>query len=296
MSLRKKKHNIIFITVDSCRYDTAEKAKVPFLSNLSKLRKAETHGDYTFPAHQSFFIGNLPVLIDGNSEYIEGITQFWRSSAAKKINSGIGVVYSEKNIIDHYEKQGYRVLGCGGVSFFKKRKTNSLPLLFSNFKYFQKTTSGVKLPREKNEFPLANIDEILTFIKLKKNIPYFLFLNSPATHIPYDNPESYIDDSYRKTIEKLYFAERQKPKRIKTSEIFTTKEINKIKIAQVLSLEWVDKQLNTLVKELQKMNTHPILMVVCGDHGDEWGEGGRYCHAHYHEKVVTVPLWAGIIN
>lgn len=60
-----KKYNIIFITLDSCRYDTAKKAKLPNINGLlGKPVCAEADGTYTYPSHQSLFLGRLPRRID----------------------------------------------------------------------------------------------------------------------------------------------------------------------------------------------------------------------------------------
>jgi hypothetical protein len=53
-------HNVLFITLDSCRYDTFVKANTPVMDKIGLVNSARTHGDYTLPAHISMFNGQLP--------------------------------------------------------------------------------------------------------------------------------------------------------------------------------------------------------------------------------------------
>lgn len=59
------------------------------------------------------------------------------------------------------------------------------------------------------------------------------------------------------------------------------------------ALEWADTRLGDL---FSRLNTRHPLVVVCADHGEEFGEGGRFGHAHPHPTVATVPLWCGVLG
>ena len=56
--------NVVFVTLDSCRYDIAEQADILTIRSIGPLRKAYTHGSYTVPAHAAFFAGHLPIVLD----------------------------------------------------------------------------------------------------------------------------------------------------------------------------------------------------------------------------------------
>ena len=64
-----------------------------------------------------------------------------------------------------------------------------------------------------------------------------------------------------------------------------------LKGQQVKALEWVDTKLGQLFDRIQ--SKRPTLTVVCSDHGEEFGDNGRFGHAHYDESVMVVPLWIG---
>ena len=50
-------------------------------------------------------------------------------------------------------------------------------------------------------------------------------------------------------------------------------------------MEWVDARLADLLDGFAGAN-----VVVCGDHGDAWGEDGLWEHGISHPKVLEVPL------
>lgn len=96
-----KETSIVLVTVDSCRYDTAVKANTPNLDKIGALRKGETAGSFTYPAHHTFFIGNLPRLIEGDLDYIPGVDQIWRSSAARPTTKPIMVSFDGPTMAYH---------------------------------------------------------------------------------------------------------------------------------------------------------------------------------------------------
>jgi hypothetical protein len=53
-------HNIVLVTLDSCRFDSAQLAATPALDTLGSMRMAETFGTFTLPAHAAIFGGFLP--------------------------------------------------------------------------------------------------------------------------------------------------------------------------------------------------------------------------------------------
>ncbi|KKT54310.1 MAG: Tiorf59 protein [Candidatus Woesebacteria bacterium GW2011_GWA1_44_23] len=284
--------DVRLITIDSCRYDTALAANTPNLKKIGTLRKAETSGSYTYPAHHSFFIGDVPRIIDGDLQYIPGFDQIWRSVSARKTKKPVFSLYDTPNIITHYEQIGYNVQGFGGVTFFNTHDNNNvLPKLFKNFHYFG-TSENLhpfeKIPRTESVLPLGNLELIAKSID--KDVPYFLFINCPETHIPYDVPGTNPNNSYRELIKRIYI--EQNTKRLYRPENlpFTSDEIKLLKLAQIRALEWVDFRVGLLFESIPIRR--PTLTIVCADHGEEFGDNGRFGHAHNDITVLQVPVWA----
>ncbi len=288
--------DIRLITIDSCRYDTALLANTPNLNKIGKLKKAETSGSYTYPAHHAFFIGDLPRIVDKKQKYINEFEQVWRSSSARKTNKKVFSYFDAPNIITYYQNIGYNVQGFGGVTFFSTfDKNNSLPRLFNNFHYFGSEINMhpyERIPRTERVFPLGNIDLIAE--SLRKKTPYFLFINCPETHIPYDVPEISAGDSYIKLIKRLYYEQNLKKRYKKTYLPFSHEEIQIFKNTQIKALEWVDYRIGLLFKKIPVRG--PTLTIICSDHGEEFGDNGRFGHAHIDNSVMEVPVWSQYIK
>jgi hypothetical protein len=288
-------YNVLFITLDSLSFSVAKEAKRLYLNEVSQLRKAETHGTYTYPAHHSFFIGLIPRLIGEDNLYLGQYKQIWRSTSAKKSDREVFANYSDKNILDFYHNQGYQVVGVGGVPFFNvENRNNTLPNLFEEFYYMgpkEHIPREERVPRREEWFPLNNIGLIKSKIK---NERFFLFINSIATHIPYDNPNLELRDSDIDIVNRIYREHDLKIKYNKVDIPFEENEINRIKEIQCSSLKWVDKQIDELIMKLPK--ERPLILIVCADHGEEFGEHGRFGHAHLDSTVMEVPYWDTIIG
>lgn len=289
----KEEFNIRLITLDSCRYDVAQEANIPTLSSISELRKAETQSTYTFPAHNSFFIGNLPRIEGDNQSYFDEIGQIWRSESARETQKKVLFVYDGKNIIDFHRRNKFNVWGYGGVGFFNPDvPSNSLTDPFmENFRYFGPQGNlhpHQKVPRRAETFPLGNIDQIAN--DLSGNRPYFLFMNCPETHMPYDVPGTITDDDYFDLIKRVYHEQNTKYLHDPNEVPFTQEELGTLKNLQIEALEWIDVQLATLFASLP--DNFPTLTIVMGDHGEEFGDEGRFGHAHVAKTVNMVPLWA----
>lgn len=285
-------HNVVFVTVDSCAAETAQRASTPTLDKLSPMRVAESDATFTYPAHHAFFIGILPNLVGEDPQYIPGVDQIWRSGGARSSSKKILESFTEASILEHYHNHGANVQGFGGVQFFNPSLgVNTLPRMFPNFHYYGPAVYGrdyESMPRNPSSFPLGNIDRILEQIRGKS--PYFLFINSPETHKPYDTPNIQVDDAYVQLIKRVSHEHATKQRHKPESLPFTAEEIERMKDAQKQALEWVDSQLAVLFANLP--NDYPTLFLVMGDHGEEFGESGKFGHAHVSEQVSRVPVWA----
>lgn len=289
-----KNTNILFITIDSCTFESALIAKTPNLNKLSQTYEAETNATFTYPAHHSFFAEHLPMM--KRRKFFGKYKSIWRSETARKnIITKSLIIFNGRNIIDFYEKIGFNVLGYGGVGFFNNYSPNTdLPKLFKKFTYFgRKEFPSNDYPRPVWTFPLNNVDKIIKDINASDS-PFFVFINEIATHIPYDNPNVRFSESYLELTKNLYLVHYLKHVHPLSKLPFTNKEIARFKPMQTKSLEWVDEKIGLLIKKLPK--NRKTLIIICSDHGEEFGEGGRFGHAHHHPSIMKVPLWYCILQ
>jgi hypothetical protein len=266
------------------------KARVPFIKNLGKVERARTHGTYTLPAHMSFFMGYLPVCAAAIQQpyYSSEARQLWRlrSGRARDLTS-VGIMLEGQNIIEGYKNLGFKTVGTGGVRWFRNP---TLTGLFDEFHFFGPDEgTSVFVSRKKEQFCLNNRVVILDAIKGSRN--FFLFINCSEPHVPYDFGEgSYsveVDDIIRRA-SPIWGCKRGCLNETDVSK----EELAKLQDAQVRSVESVDTKLETLVSELPR----PLLIVVCGDHGECFGEDMNWGHGYAVEKVLEVPLIIGIMD
>jgi len=244
--------NQALITIDSLRYDVFEKANLPFLKSF-KYSKAYTHGTYTLPAHESFFIGKLPHTFDDEFDTVaranrktNGV-QLWRLMNPES-DGPAGIKLQGKNIIDGFNKLGYHTIGTGAVGWFNTNKPAYLKVIndFKFYKYFGVTSA----PQQ--------INFVSNFIK-DTNSPYFMFINFGETHHPFK-----INPKYKKTDYG------------NTQACFD---------AQVKCVEYLDGMIKKLVEPLKNID-----IIVCADHGECMGESGLWGHSFHHAKVMEVPI------
>lgn len=293
----QKKYNVCLITIDSCRFDTAEKANTPTLNSISNLMCAESHATYTYPSHHSLFIGILPKLIGKEDKFIQEYGQIWRSGSVRSTQKKVLESFQSSTVIEHYQSKGYNVQGFGGVHFFNPNLyCNSLCKIFDNFTYFGPETFEDEykiMPRKNESMPLGNIDAIVESVTSAAD-PYFLFINCPETHLPYDTENIEVTSEYVELIKRLQHEHSTKIFQDENNKPFTSEEILVLKEAQVKALEYVDGKLSELFEKLPSQ--YPTLAIVLADHGEEFGEEGRFGHAHSSSYVTKVPVWSGWIK
>ena len=52
--------SFLWITLDSCRYDTFESAHAPAIKSIGAFHRAQAPGNFTYGSHAAMFVGFLP--------------------------------------------------------------------------------------------------------------------------------------------------------------------------------------------------------------------------------------------
>jgi len=256
------KKSVLFVTLDSCRYDTFEQVRPRNLSEVGPLYRAEAPGTFTYGSHAAMFVGFTPGAFDLMEPYVNPkyARLFKMAGGGFSGVSRPWVLLKGRNVIDGFKKLGYRAIGTGAVSWFDPGLPTSRPLVgdFDDFFYSGRPFSV----RVQVEYLMR---------KLQANgsgKPVFVFLNVGETHVPYHHEGAGWSPDHNPC---RPFAEDN--------------DAAECRRRQSACLEHVDTELKPLLRLFEDANT-----VVCADHGDAWGEDGLWEHGINHPKVFEVPL------
>ncbi|MEW6491963.1 MAG: STM4013/SEN3800 family hydrolase [Cyanobacteriota bacterium] len=251
-------HDILFITLDTLRYDVAinllKQERTPNLKAvLPKQGWEERHspGNFTYAAHQAFFAGFLPTPITPGIHPRLFALEFQGSTTT----TGNTCVLNDSNIVAGLAAKGYHTVCIGGVGFFNKSNplSNVLPSMFAE-SYWSREL-GVTEPHS-TEHQIAIACKILAKTPVEQRL--FLFINISALHQP-----NYFY---------LPGATREKGDTIES---------------HAAALEYIDRQLPKLWEALQQRA--PTFCILCSDHGTAYGEDNYIGHRISHPVVWTVP-------
>jgi hypothetical protein len=250
--------SVLFITLDSCRYDTFAEADVPRLRSVGSLHRALAPAAFTYASHAAMFVGFTP--------WVPGSTEPYLNPKFAKIFKLVGAGFAGKgpefaqlegrSIVDGFRRLGHATIGSGAVGWFNPASPTGR-LLGADFEAFHYAPAL----REQ----LAFLDGELARLDGR---PAFVFLNVGETHVPYHHEGAPWE-----------------PEPSPCRPFAADNDAAECRRRQRACLEWVDAQLAELLARFAGAN-----VVVCADHGDAWGEDGVWEHGVPHPKVLEVPL------
>jgi len=161
-----------------------------------------------------------------------------------------------RNIIEGFQRRGYDTIGTGAVQWFNPKMAASYNLT-SPFKKFYYPGDTWSLEKQ--------LDWLMGQLSRVRR-PVFAFLNVGETHVPYYFEGAPWD---RRDNPCVPFGENNR-----ADECWRR---------QTLALEFIDARIGPLLARFENV-------VLCGDHGDCWGEDGLWEHGVSHPKTREVPL------
>ncbi|MFG1805749.1 STM4013/SEN3800 family hydrolase [Streptomyces sp. NPDC049040] len=252
----RSRTSILFVTLDSLRYDTARTAYdnglTPHLASLlpdGGWERRQTPGTFTLPAHIAFFSGFLPKLPQP-----EQPPRLWecRPPAFKTVPPQT-FVFDAPNLLAGLAQYGYRSICVGGVTYFSRETPlgSVLPDLFDEDHWRPEFCSP------EPDSTRHQVDHALEIAEHHDGRPAYLFVNVSATHVPHGH---YLGDS-RDTA-----------------------------ASQQAALAYADAHLARLITTLTAKKRW--LIILCADHGDAYGEDGYHGRGIAHPVVMNVPFAA----
>jgi arylsulfatase A-like enzyme len=246
--------SILFITLDSLRYDVARAtlhaAQTPRIAEIlpgGQWEERRTPGTFTLPAHMALFSGFLPKLPQPHQP-----PRLWecRPPAFKKVDPRT-FVFDAPNLLDGLQQHGYRTACVGGVTYFSRETPHGsvLPDMFQE-DHWRPEFCSPEIDSTRHQ-----VDHALTIARRYDKRPLFLFVNVSATHVPHGHYLGSSTDTWQ---------------------------------SQCAALAYADAHLGRLIATLTA--TKRWLVIMCADHGDAFGEDGYHGRGIIHPTVTNVPF------
>ncbi|HET6171005.1 MAG TPA: sulfatase-like hydrolase/transferase [Gaiellales bacterium] len=260
----REQPSYLLVTYDSCRLDVLQEAGTPVLDSYAQIVAAQTPANFTYAAHQAFFVGMLPNALEPLPYHNRFVNQLFALGAVGEIQvvdkACAHRVHSDVNLVAGLAAAGYQTVGAGAMNWFKQQ---ALTQWFDKFAY-----TGTDA-RAQIDFVRSEIDP---------SRPFFGFVNFGETHDPFD----FEGKPDRCPIE-------VQSRLIEWPPVQNGVPVGRDSDAwehQKRSAEFLDAQLPRLFDGLPG-NT---IVILCGDHGEAFGEDGYWGHGVNHPSVLTVPL------
>ncbi len=255
--------SVLFITLDSCRYDSFAAAAAPNLKAVGPLHRAQAPSHFTYGAHAAMFVGFLPSLPGARVPILDSkfAKLFKLQGTGFAAVPDTGFPLAGRSIIDGFHRQGYRTIGTGAVRWFDPA-TPTGTLLTQDFAAYYYPGSTWRLGAQ-----LAWIDEQLN-TPPENPARDFVFLNVGETHTPYYFEGAPWDPADNPCV-----------------PYQTADRAAECRHRQRAAVEYVDTMLTPLIARFANAT-----ICVCADHGDCWGEDGLWEHGVSHPMTLTVPM------
>ena len=252
--------SLLLITLDSCRFDTLSSCSVPVISGVGPIHKVMAPSYFTYASHAAMFVGFTPG--DGLSQEAivnpkcGKLVRLHGGGSPSRANDRF--VLRGRSMMEGFNNAGYLTAGTGAVKWFDD-SSDVGRLLVQDFQHYMYAGNAWSLRKQ-----LQWLSETVGGARR----PVFAFINIGETHVPY------------------YYEGAPWSNADVTCRAFASSN-NAVESArrQAACLTWVDQAIAPLVGAFSKAN-----IMICGDHGDAWGEGGVWEHGFHHPKVMEVPM------
>jgi arylsulfatase A-like enzyme len=270
---RLMSNNLVYIIMDSCRFDSYLSAKRPNMDRIGEGQRRYSYASWTSPSHYTYLMGMVP------HDNPQGVfaSEVYKKDFAKWVDR----------------------LGIDGLAFKSFVPQLSLPKVLQDNGY--RTVARVSMPvlnpashlnKHFDDYKLmANHSDfagMVEEIEFYDDEPQMFFLNLGETHYPYMlEPKSLphisgvhgvfkrMDDEFGKQTDDQFFDDDQ---------------MKMLHQQQSKCVEYVDSVLDELISKAPT-GTH---FIITADHGECFGEGGFFGHGPIvHDKVLEVPFLEG---
>jgi hypothetical protein len=275
--------NLIFVVLDSLRYDSWLAAQPATLATLGSVQRRWSYASWTAPSHYNLLMGLLP-------------------------HSSPPEVYASEYYKEDFQRYSER-LGVQGMEFAKLLPSIFLPTYLKH-QLGYRTHAMVSMPvlnrhtvinRDFDTYELMpthnDMAAMLGQLEFSDDRPAFYLLNVGETHYPYARPDE--DPSQWPRISGVHGVFKHlghsgegEAAPTEPREFFDQQALAELRARQIRSVEYLDGVFARLF-DLLPSNTW---VIVTSDHGELFGEDRFFGHGPVaHEKVFEVPFVEGMV-
>jgi hypothetical protein len=271
-------NHLIYLIIDSARWDSFLSAKTPNMRNLGSVEKRYSYAGWTSPSHFVYLMGMTP--------HRSPVGQF-ASEVYKKDylawGDRLGITsVSMKDFVPQFWLP--RFLRSKG---YKTHARVSMPIIN------QKTILNSEFDSYKLMDRYNDFDAIINEVSFDAT-PTFYLLNIGEAHYPYGIPQKDMPllqgdgGLFRRSGEDVFG--HQPDTNDLTDYYFEKKHLNLFRERQIDAIGAVDRLMEKLLLKCP-VGTH---IIITADHGDLFGEDGYFGHGPImHPKVFEVPYIEG---
>jgi len=270
-------NHLLYIVMDSCRYDSFMAAKTPNIDRLGQAEMRYSYASWTSPSHYAMLMGMVPHKsprgVFASEVYKEEFSRWITRLDIPDLSFKTFV--PQLSLPNVLKGLGYTTIG-----------RVSMPVL-NQFTSINRYFDDYSLMGDHNGFHLM-VDEM----EFPEDESRFYFLNLGETHYPYmlsgeDMPRISGVHGIFKKMDDILVAE----KTVDQKTFFDDDEMKRLHQQQITCVEHVDDLMGQLFAKLPG-NTHIILTA---DHGELFGEDDYFGHGPImHHKCFEVPFVEGM--
>ena len=272
-------NNLIYIVLDSCRYDSFLRSQALNMLELGNLQKRYSYASWTSPSHQTILMG----LVAHKSEKHVVASDVYKSEFSKWVTRLEIPDLSFKSFLPY-------------LSLPKMLKENnyttiarvSMPVL-NRFTSASNFFDDYELMPSHNDFK-----GMIDIVEFEDDALKFYFFNLGETHYPYmltgeDLPLiSGVHGVFKRMDEFLLHGN---PPDAISDQFFDPIQMARLHEQQSVCVDYVD----SLMAELFNKCPSNTYFIVTADHGELFGEEGYFGHGPImHPKCFEVPFIEGI--
>lgn len=272
--------NLVFVVLDSLRYDSWIDAGPENLRALGPVERRWSYASWTAPSHYNLLMGLLP-------------------------HSSPPEVYASEYYKEDFLRYSER-LGIPGMSFSRILPSLFLPTYLKHSLGYR-THAMVSMPvlnrhtvinRDFDSYELMpthnDMAAMVDKMTFSEEQPTFYLLNVGETHYPYalpdEDPEQWPRISGVHGVFRRLDSDAQAAP-TEPQEFFDRQALEELRSRQVRAVEYLDGVFARLFDRLPPQTW----VIVTSDHGELFGEQGYFGHGPIaHEKVFEVPFVEGL--